>query len=178
MPHTDAGSVIYLTFFTGVLSASIYRKGARRALLEVEVHLPIHSEVDAMFSFQREVGAHAAQVVIRLDTLQWIKQGNSLIGELTCIDGPLSTLPHLQSVTLETMDKDKSAELVQYLPLLRNSGMLRRRSCAEALEQARHARDETSHPDEVAGEHDHTSGGCIVGSLPPPTTAYPPTALT
>ena len=109
-----------------------------------------------MTNLQRKVGAHAAHVVIRLDTLQWIDEHeNTPIGELACMDGPLSTLFYLRSVTLETIDKDESVELVQYLPLLRNSGMLRQRSCAEALEQARHARDETSHPDEVAGEQDH-----------------------
>ena len=70
------------------------------------------------------------------------------------MDSPLSTLTHLQSVTLETIDKVESAVLVHFLPLLQNSGMLRRRSCVEA-EQARHARDETLHPDEVAREQYH-----------------------
>ena len=52
------------------------------------------------------------------------------------IEGPLTTLSFLRTVTLETTDEAESADLAERFPVLRNGGRLRHRTCTEAQKLA------------------------------------------
>ena len=87
----------------------------------------------------------AGELGLKVETATDLQRGKT--------EGDL-TQPVVTRIFATPLDKAESAELVQYLPLLQNSGMLRRRSCAEA-QLAAHPRSKTLHLGEVAGEQDH-----------------------
>ena len=102
-----------------------------RSLLEIEAHVRSAPHNGAR--------ARVVHVVIRIDTVHWKIVDPDYADRMSSIESPLSTLPLLQTVTLETIEEYEGIALVSKLPILNHGGTLRRRTCEQAQRIAQKA---------------------------------------
>ena len=109
-----------------------------RPNLEVEIHVRAGLESATL---THSPSTRVTQIVIRVDTLNWSADASVDVDQVPSIEEPMTTLPQLQTVTLETALEEESAELVQMLPTLNRRGQLERRTCKQAQSIAQEARN-------------------------------------
>ena len=123
---------------SGVLTVSIKSRSLDH-LLMAEFHVKrTQRTVNGVITLSQR--AHVQHVVLRLDTDVCKKHSWAYSVAVAAMDEPLSHLPELQTVTLETPRVERSRHTAERLVRLTASGRVRRRTCEQAYRAAKRAR--------------------------------------
>ena len=104
--------------------------------LQVTYHLP-----ELLAVTRSDHGARVKNIVIRLNTVEAHTHDLPYGDVLESMETPMLRLRDLLTVTIETPDAERHAELAGKLARLRANGILRLRTCKEAELVARAARE-------------------------------------
>ena len=99
----------------------------------VTIEFHVRSELEGADGHAMSRRLRIAHIVIRPPP--WEDYTN----RIASIEAPMLALPRLETLTLETIDKEDSAELAERLATSRKRGILRRRTCKESWEIAQEA---------------------------------------
>ena len=103
----------------------------------IEVH--VRSKLEGVGGRTMIRRLHITHIVIRINTSYWNEHEPSYANRIASVEGDILTLPHLQSITLETTKEEESTELAEGFPILRERDILCRRTCKESWERAQEA---------------------------------------
>ena len=146
---------------TGVLAAKLTSDGIIdrflqwRGFIEVEAHVATRfpDPPEALGKSRRH--ARLEHIVLRLDYPRCNELDPSFPDKIAVLDELMTRFPHLRTVTLETIDERESMVMASQLPLLSNSGKLRRRTCKESQKVVQEARNNRGLMED----------GCVVSSM-------------
>ena len=148
-----------------------------RNILELEAH------VSPMLDNTADSGkcsARVTHIVIRLDTDTWRLQRPFAVFDgldPASVEGPLTELRYIRAVTLETIDREESADLIDKFPIFHRTSKLHRRACKDSQELAQRASHDPDNYSENQGvvspmwySDDHEDwerrAWCVNGTLP------------